>query len=76
LLSCEEIAEEIERSLEFLTTSLRDLPARHRSLRAVFDHSWRLLGPEEQRVLRRLAVFRGGFSRDAAEQAVAASAPL
>ncbi|HZG66481.1 MAG TPA: tetratricopeptide repeat protein, partial [Herpetosiphonaceae bacterium] len=76
LLSCEEIAEEIERSLEFLTTSLRDLPARHRSLRAVFDHSWRLLGPEEQRVLRRLTVFRGGFSRDVAEQVVAASASL
>ena len=75
-LSCGEIAREIERNLEFLTTPLRDLPARHRSLRAVFDHSWRLLGSEERRVLRRLAVFRGGFSREAAEEIAGASTAL
>ncbi|MDQ1300326.1 MAG: hypothetical protein QG637_243, partial [Chloroflexota bacterium] len=43
LLSCQEIAGEIQRDLDFLTTSLRDLPERQRSLRAVFEHSWRLL---------------------------------
>ncbi|HMQ29737.1 MAG TPA: tetratricopeptide repeat protein [Chloroflexaceae bacterium] len=66
LLSCQEIAAEIQRSLDFLTTSLRDLPERQRSLRAVFDHSWRLLATEEQTVLGRLSIFRGGFARDAA----------
>ena len=47
-LSCDEIAREIERGLDFLTVSARDLPARHRSMRAVFDHSWKLLAEEEQ----------------------------
>jgi len=67
-LSCEVIAREIEKGLDFLHTSVRDLPARHRSMRAVFDHSWKLLSEEEQQVLLRLSVFRGGFRREAAEQ--------
>ena len=67
-LSCDEIAREIERGLDFLSVSTRDLPARHRSMRAVFDHSWKLLTEEEQGVLLRLSVFRGGFRREAAEQ--------
>src|SRR5690606_25473566 len=70
LLSCQEIAAEIQNSLDFLSTSLRDLPERQRSLRAVFDHSWRLLTAEEQSVLRQRSSFRGGFDRNAA-QAVA-----
>src|SRR5512143_3944869 len=60
-LSCDEIAGEIERGLDFLSVSARDLPARHRSMHAVFDHSWELLSEEEQGVLCRLSVFRGGF---------------
>lgn len=67
-LSCAEIAQEIERGMGFLSIAARDLPARHRSMRAVFDHSWKLLTAEEQRVLLRLSVFRGGFRREAAEQ--------
>ena len=61
-----EIAREIERSLDFLTTSARDVPQRHRSIRSVFDYSWDLLTEEEQRILRQLAVFSGGFTRQAA----------
>jgi predicted ATPase len=76
VLSCREIAQEIEKNLKFLTTPLQDVPARHRSMTAVFDHSWNRLSPEEQRVFRSLAVFRGGFSRDAAEQVAGASLPL
>ncbi len=75
VLSCREIAQEIERNLDFLVASARDVPARHRSMRAVFDHSWNLLSLEEQRVLRQLSVFRGGFTRQAAEQATGASLP-
>jgi predicted ATPase/DNA-binding SARP family transcriptional activator/predicted negative regulator of RcsB-dependent stress response len=74
ILPCAEIAAELERSLGFLQHSHRDLPERHRSLRAVFDHSWKLLGADEQRALRQLAVFRGGFSREAAAEV--AGAPL
>jgi predicted ATPase len=62
LLSCEEIAKEIERNLDFLTVSMRDLPERHRSLRATLDHSWKLLKRGEL-VLSRLSVFQGDFSR-------------
>jgi predicted ATPase/DNA-binding XRE family transcriptional regulator len=65
-ISCEEIAREIEQNLDFLAGAARDLPARHRSPRAIFDHSWNLLGEDERRVLRRLAIFRGGFTRAAA----------
>ncbi|NTU85853.1 MAG: SARP family transcriptional regulator, partial [Chloroflexales bacterium] len=67
LLSCAEIADEIERSLDFLATSARDMPERHRSMRAVFDYSWRLLSERERAVFARLSVFHGGFSRAAAE---------
>jgi len=42
-LSCQEIANEISRGLDFLETSLQDLPERQRSIRAVFDYSWNLL---------------------------------
>jgi len=67
-LSMAEIAAEIENSLDFLSTSARDVPERQRSMRAVFDHSWQMLSPDEQQVLRQLSVFRGGFTRQAAEQ--------
>jgi predicted ATPase/DNA-binding SARP family transcriptional activator/predicted negative regulator of RcsB-dependent stress response len=65
-LSCEEISAEVASNLDFLTARRHDIPARHRSLRNVFDHSWRLLSPDEKRCFRRLALFRGEFSRAAA----------
>lgn len=75
-LSCAAIADEIERNIAFLRTNLRNIPARHRSMQAAFDHSWALLSEEERRVFRRLAVFRGGFGRDAAERVAGATLPL
>ncbi|HET9908242.1 MAG TPA: tetratricopeptide repeat protein, partial [Anaerolineales bacterium] len=72
-LSCGEITREIERGLDILSLPARDLPARHRSMRAVFDHSWKLLTEEEQGVLLRLSVFKGGFRREAAEQVAEAT---
>ncbi|MGE5264326.1 MAG: ATP-binding protein, partial [Acidobacteriota bacterium] len=72
-LTCEEIAREIDRGLDFLSVSARDLPPRHRSMRAVFDHSWKLLTEQEQGVLLRLSVFRGGFRREAAEDVARAT---
>ncbi len=76
LLSCQEIAAEIQRGLDFLATGLRDLPERQRSLRAVFDHSWRLLDDEERAVLARLSIFQGGFERRAAQEVAGADLPV
>jgi predicted ATPase/transcriptional regulator with XRE-family HTH domain len=67
VLTCSEIAQEIELSLDFLATSMRDVPERQRSLRAAFDHSWSLLSEDERKVLCRLAIFQGGFDRQAGE---------
>jgi predicted ATPase/DNA-binding XRE family transcriptional regulator len=75
-LSCQEIAREIQRNVDFLATSARDVSERHRSIRAVFDHSWALLSPEEQHALTCLSIFRGGFGREAAEAVAGASLPL
>ena len=66
VLSCAEIADEIEENIDFLATSMRDVPERHRSLRAAFDQSWRLLSGEQQAVLAQLSVLRGDFAREAA----------
>jgi predicted ATPase/transcriptional regulator with XRE-family HTH domain len=75
-LSCREIASEIEAGLDFLAASMRDAPERHRSITAVFDHSWKLLTGAEQRVLRQLSVFRGGFRREAAKAVAGATLPI
>lgn len=72
-LSVSEIVREIEGNLDFLSTSVRDLPERHRSIRVVFDHYWAMLTVEEQRVLRDLSAFHGRFQREAAEQVAGAS---
>ena len=68
------IADAIEQSAEFLSVDWRDLPARQRSMRAVFEWSWRLLSDAEQRLLRQSAIFRGGFDY-AAAQAVLGATP-
>ncbi|MGE5249385.1 MAG: ATP-binding protein, partial [Bacteroidota bacterium] len=73
VLSCGEIAAELEHGMDFLRTGARDIPARHRSMPAVFEQSWKLLTEEERGVLLQLSVFRGGFSREAAEQVAAAA---
>jgi predicted ATPase/DNA-binding CsgD family transcriptional regulator len=73
----EEIVNEISRNLDFLSTSVRNVPERHRSVRAVFEESWRLLDDDAERdVLARLSVFRGTFDRKAAEVVAGASLPL
>ncbi len=71
--SPEEIAQEVESNLEFLGASLEDVPLRHRSLRAVFDHSWTLLKPHERQALMKLTTFHCGFWRTAAHQVAHAS---
>ena len=72
-LPCEAIAREIEIGLDILSTTLRDVPERHRSIRAVLDHSWAMLSATEQSVFCRLAVFSGSFQREAADAVAGAS---
>jgi tetratricopeptide (TPR) repeat protein len=76
VLGYREIAAEIRRNVDFLAATMHGIPERHRSLRAVFDHSWDLLGADERQVLQRLSVFRGGFTRQAAEFVAQASLGL
>ena len=75
-LTLEEITEELQRSLDILSTEMRDVPERHRSIRAAFDHSWSLINDSEREVFMRLSVLRGGFARDAAYQVAGASLEL
>ncbi|HMP42428.1 MAG TPA: helix-turn-helix domain-containing protein [Roseiflexaceae bacterium] len=65
-LSYHEIAAEIRRGLDFLSLAGRDIPPRHRSMRVVFDQTWQRLDDAERMLLARIAIFRGGFTRDAA----------
>lgn len=67
VLSAAEIADEIQANINFLETERRDFPERQRSIRAVFDYSWALLSPAERDVFMGLSVFRGSFTRDAAQ---------
>lgn len=72
-MSCAEIADEIEHNLNILETTARNIPERHRTMRGVLVQSWALLTEAEQQVMRQLAVFQGGFSREAAEAVVGVS---
>ncbi|MFF9895633.1 BTAD domain-containing putative transcriptional regulator [Streptomyces longispororuber] len=61
------LADRLHDRFRLLTQVRRDAPARQRTLRAMIDWSWELLTPPERRALRRLAVFRGGFTLESAE---------
>jgi predicted ATPase len=73
MLSCAEIADEIEQGLDILRTSLHNRSERHQSMRAVFTHSWQLLSEAEQRALAVLSVFQDGFHREEAMKVAGAS---
>jgi len=66
LLEPSELLREVRRDLDVLKADRDDMPRRQRSLRAVFESSWSLLGIAEQGALLRLAVFRGGCTRESA----------
>jgi non-specific serine/threonine protein kinase len=73
MLTPQEIAEEMQRNLDFLATEQKNIPERQRNMQAVFDYSWNLLTERERDVFRGLSVFRGGFTREAAQQVTGAS---
>lgn len=75
LMDAPAIAAQIGRDLDFLTTTLRDLPPRQRSMRAVLDGMWAYLSPPEVAALASLSVMRGPFQLDAAA-AISHASPL
>ncbi|NOZ49479.1 MAG: AAA family ATPase [Chloroflexi bacterium] len=72
-LSCAEIKQAITADMGFLASPSSTAPDRHASLRATFEHSWRLLRRDERELLRQLAVFQGHFDRAAAAEIAGAS---
>ena len=75
-LNCQEIVDEIQSGLDFLTTRMRNVLERHQSIQTVFDQTWLRLKKREQDVFKRLSVFRGGFQRDAAIDVTGALLPI
>ena len=74
LWSLEELADGIDRALDSVGTGPRDAPARHHTLRATIEWSYRLLDREQQQAFTRSAVFAGGASIDAARAVTRATA--
>jgi predicted ATPase/DNA-binding SARP family transcriptional activator len=68
VLSYEQIAAEIQQGLDILSTRLSNIPARHQKMEVIFDSSWSRLAEQEKQFFRRLAVFQGSFTHQAAEQ--------
>jgi predicted ATPase len=66
-LTPHQIRSALHSRLKLLTGGQRDLPARHRTLRAAVEWSYDLLSEEEQKLFRRLSVFVGGRTAEAAE---------
>jgi DNA-binding SARP family transcriptional activator/predicted ATPase len=69
-LMVDEILPALTGSLHLLNSTQRDLPARQRTMQAVFEASWQMLDPREQSLLAQISIFRGGFSRQAAESII------
>jgi predicted ATPase/class 3 adenylate cyclase len=67
LLSPQAMLARLSRRLDLLTDGPRDLPFRQQTLRDTIGWSYDLLAPGEQTLFRRLAVFSGGWSLEAAE---------
>ncbi|HEY8501635.1 MAG TPA: adenylate/guanylate cyclase domain-containing protein, partial [Solirubrobacterales bacterium] len=68
ILSPLDLLERLDRRLPLLAGGHRDAPERQRTLRATIEWSHELLSGEEQRLFARCAVFRGGWTLEAAEQ--------
>lgn len=74
--SLRDIIKDIKHNFDILSTFLRNVPERHRSVRAIFEQSWNLLTKQEQQVFARLSVFQGGFERQGAQQVAKSSLPI
>lgn len=68
ILSVEKIEQEVIKSLDFLTSKLRNVPDRHRSIRAIIEGSWALLDDPQRKALESLTIFEDAFDQQAAQQ--------
>ncbi|MEU6770343.1 BTAD domain-containing putative transcriptional regulator [Streptomyces sp. NPDC046759] len=73
-MSIDQLANRLDDRFRLLTSGSRTALPRHRTLRAAVDWSWELLTHAERVVLRRLSVFSGGASLEAAERVCAGDA--
>lgn len=71
--TCKEITQHLSTDTNTLTSPLHNLPERHHSIQRVFEQSWSLLAPDDQRILRALSIFRGGFTSAALRDVTGAS---
>ncbi len=67
MLSPKALLKRLDSRLEILKNKTKDIPSRHQTLQAAIDWSYSLLAETEQVLFRRLAIFVGGFSLEAAE---------
>ncbi len=70
LYSPQAMVARLEQRLPLLTGGARDLPLRQQTLRATISWSYDLLSDDEQKLYRRLSVFAGGWTIEAAETVV------
>lgn len=73
MLNPDEIAAELQHSLDILSDEVGEMAERQRSIRAVFDYAWQTLSTDEQHCFVKLSIFRGGFSREAAHNIAGAT---
>jgi len=76
VMPCAAIADELRRGGELLRATDAAHPPRHASIEQVFEQSWKHLSATEGQALARLAVFRGGFTPEAARATAGASLPV
>ncbi len=76
VMSCEAIAAHLREGAQLLEEADAAHPARHASMGAVFEESWKLLTPVERDALARVSVFLGGFSVEAAKNVTGSSLPV
>jgi non-specific serine/threonine protein kinase len=67
MLSTEQIAKQLDESFNILTGGSRTALPRHQTLRASMNWSWGLLTEAEQKLMRQLSVFAGGWTLEAAQ---------
>lgn len=75
-IPCKGIADEIDEDLGFLESRDLAVADRQRSLEAIFEYTWSRAGDAARSAFQMLSVFRGGFTRRAAEQVAGATLPI
>lgn len=74
--TCQQILTALQQNLDFLSSTMRNLPLRHRSLRAIFEYSWLRLTATEKQAFQGLAIFEGSFTVEAATAVAAIPAAV